>query len=323
MKTVMKGECLKLLAKSGRDDIATVYVAELEQGKKVEFVESVQPPLSRMDKWVIIVSSLYGCPVGCRFCDAGGQYHGKLSEQALFAQIDYLVTLRFGSFSVPSKKFKIQFARMGEPAMNRAVIGALAALPDRYNAPGLLPSISTIAPFGTDSFFEGLLSVKRKLYDRKFQLQFSIHTTDVELRSWLIPVKIWDFKRIAAYGERFYAPGGKKITLNFALADSMPIETDVLLKHFDPAKYLVKITPVNPTIRASENRIESHIVPGKCNYAVIDALKAGGYEVILSIGELEENKIGSNCGQYLDRFMNHGSAFDKGYTYALEQAVSR
>ena len=33
-----------------------------------------------------------------------------------------------------------------------------------------------------------------------------------------------------------------------------------------------------------------------------------GFETIISIGELEENRIGSNCGQYISRYLNdHGS----------------
>jgi len=34
-------------------------------------------------------------------------------------------------------------------------------------------------------------------------------------------------------------------------------------------------------------------------------LRGTGYEVIVSVGELEENKIGSNCGQYLKKTAEH------------------
>jgi len=33
----------------------------------------------------------------------------------------------------------------------------------------------------------------------------------------------------------------------------------------------------------------------------IEAFQAQGFDVLLSIGEYEENQIGSNCGQYLGR----------------------
>jgi 23S rRNA (adenine2503-C2)-methyltransferase len=65
---------MRVLVSTGREDIAVVYVAELEPGKQVEFVESLQPPLPREKKWVLIVSTLFGCPVQCLMCDAGGRY---------------------------------------------------------------------------------------------------------------------------------------------------------------------------------------------------------------------------------------------------------
>ena len=51
---------MKILASAGREDIAMVYVAELEPGKYIEFVEAVQPPKPRHEKWVLMISMLYG-----------------------------------------------------------------------------------------------------------------------------------------------------------------------------------------------------------------------------------------------------------------------
>ncbi len=177
-------------------------------------------------------------------------------------QIDHMVAEWFPGGIVTASKFKIQFARMGEPALNLAVLDVLEALPRRYGNPNLMPSISTIAPLGTDEFFERLVEVKDRLYPGgRFQFQYSIHTTDTALRDRLIPVRKWDFARMAEYGERFHKPGDRKITLNFALAENSPIQVDVLLRHFDPARYLVKLTPVNPTSRAAQNHLDSHIDP--------------------------------------------------------------
>ncbi|MFN3283940.1 MAG: radical SAM protein, partial [Pseudothermotoga sp.] len=72
---------MKILAKYGKDDLATVFVGETSSGVSVEFVQSLQPPLDRSEKWVLIVSTLRGCPVGCLMCDAGSYYEGKLSSQ--------------------------------------------------------------------------------------------------------------------------------------------------------------------------------------------------------------------------------------------------
>jgi 23S rRNA (adenine2503-C2)-methyltransferase len=196
---------MKVIASSGRDDIAVVYIGKMRDDRFVEFVESVQPPVPREKKWVLIVSSLFGCPIGCSFCDGGITYKGKLSKEEIFAQIDFPIRKRFPDGNIHVEKFKVQFARVGEPSLNPAVIEVLSELPSRYNAPGFLPCVSTIAPEGTDGFFDRLLNIRKNVYQRKdFQLQFSIHTTDNKLRDRLIPVKKWDLERISEYGEVFF-----------------------------------------------------------------------------------------------------------------------
>jgi 23S rRNA (adenine2503-C2)-methyltransferase len=313
---------MHIVKATGNEDIATVHIADMGNERLVEFVESTQPPLTRDKKWVLIISVLFGCPVKCLMCDAGDNYRGKLSADDMFAQIDYLIRTRFPDGIVPVDKFKIQFARMGEPALNPAVIDVLDQIQDRYTVPGFLPSVSTIAPVGTDDFFERLLDVKRRRYrDGKFQLQFSIHTTDAELKDKVVPVRKWDFARIAAYAKRFRETGDKRITLNFALAEGMPVETEVLLNHFSPEDFIIKVTPINPTHRAMENGLTSYIdaYNGHHRYEVIESLQSAGYDVILSIGEVEENRIGSNCGQYVMQHLQsaHTVGFDghKGYDY--------
>ena len=286
-------------------------------GKVIEFVESLEPPYPREEKWVLIVSTLCGCPVGCRFCDAGRSYHGILTRDEILSQIDYLVRRRFPDGNVPVEKFKIQFARMGDPAFNDNVIDVLTGLAARYDAPGIMPSLSTIAPAGRELFFEQLLRVRKEQYGGRFQLQFSIHSTNPAGRDWLMPAPKWTLADIARYGERFFEPGGRKITLNFALAEGMPVDASIMRAHFDPALFLVKITPVNPTFLSIENGIESHVRPREKRYEVIDSLRESGYEVILSIGETEENHIGSNCGQHVTNYLESNGFIDNGYTYEL------
>lgn len=303
---------LEIISKTGNDRIAIVYIAKTKEHKYLEFVESVQPPLPREDKWVLIVSTLFGCPVGCLMCDAGGFFQGKLSKAEILAQIDYPVISRFPDRNIPCAKFKIQFARMGEPALNPAVLEVLEELPARYKCEGLLPSFSTIAPHGCEDFFTRLIAIKNKLYaGGNFQMQFSIHTTDQQLRAKLIPIKKWDFSQLADYGAKFYVAGDKKITLNFALAKNSPVCVKELKKYFDPNVFIIKITPINPTINSTNNNIESYFVTGAANEdtnKLVDQLRAAGYEVILSIGELEENQIGSNCGQYVRKFIANETA---------------
>lgn len=308
---------MKVIAEYGRDDLAKVYVADMREDghgpserprHMIEFVESLQPPNPREKKWVMIVSSMYGCPVKCKMCDAGGDYAGRMTADEILAQIDHMVRRRYPDGVVPSEKFKIQFARMGEPTLNPAVLDAMELLPEAFDAPGLYVSISTVGPGtpGAREFLERLIEVKDRHYGNgRFQLQFSIHTTDETKRSELIPGSKLSFDEIAEYSKRFadLEGGDKKVTLNFAPAVGYPIDMDVMRRHFDPGLFVIKLTPLNPTVRSKEESLESVIDPhvDRTSQELVDEFTGSGYDVILSIGELEENRIGSNCGQFIQR----------------------
>ena len=273
-------------------------------------------------KWVLLISSLFGCPVGCPFCDGGTTYKGELSKEEILSQIEFLIRKRFPDGNIPVEKFKVQFARVGEPSFNTAVIEVLSKLPLLYKAPGLIPCLSTIAPAGTDRFFEKLLKLRKNTYQKNdFQLQFSIHTTDEELRNKLIPVKKWSFNKISEYGELFFEEGFRKITLNFALTHNAPLDPSILLNNFNPDKFLIKTTPINPTYTAAKNGISSFIQSENKERAekLLNELKNAGYQVIKSIGILEENNIGSNCGQYIQTHLSENKELKDGYTYSVKE----
>ena len=315
---------MRIIGNAGDANIAKVYIAEFGPGEWVEFVEALSPPKKRDEKWVLLVSTLFGCPVECLMCDAGGFYHGKVSREGIHAQIDYLVRQHYPDGVIPCKQFKIQFSRMGEPTFNTAVLEVLEELPSLYEAPGLMPSLSTIAPQGVEDYFERLIEIKDEYYPGGwFQFQFSLHTTDLEKRRQIVPVKTWDFEKMAVYGEKYYKEGDRKITLNFALAEENPVEAGVLLDYFSPDRYLIKITPINPTYKALDSGLNSYIdvENGNGDYRVIENLKAAGYQVILSIGEVEENRIGSNCGQYVMKHLSDARKIKEGYTYQVEGNV--
>ncbi len=289
---------------TGDDDLARVFVAELNDGAKIEFVESTQPPVPRKEKWVLIVSTLKGCPVGCAICDAGGKYKGKLSKEEIHAQIDFLIRRRFPDGRVPVSKLKIQFARMGDPAFNPSVLQVLEELPTRFELPGLIPSISTVAPKGCDDFLKALVKIKNEHYSAgRFQMQFSLHTTDARARRRLIPIHTLSLEDIAAWGDRFFVSGDRKITLNFAATKGFPLNPEELTPLFSAERFLIKLTPVNPTRAAMRAGLEGLIDPAEestCR-GIADQFRSAGFETILSIGELEENSIGSNCGMYVSQ----------------------
>ncbi len=295
---------MEIFGEFGRDDIAKVYVGSPGgvNGRTVEFVESLQPPIPREKKWVLIISSSYGCPMKCLMCDAGGSYMGRLTHDEIISQVDYMVSKRFPDRRIPVEKFKVQFARMGEPSLNPNVIDVLENLPEKYDAPGLMACVSTIAPENSGHFFDRLIDVKNEHYSGgHFQLQFSIHSTDDRKRNWLMPCKKWELDRISKFGDKFFEPGDRKLALNFAVTQGLPIDPEVIGRLFNPDAFCIKLTPLNPTSNTKKHGLGSALNPlnPKSGEELVNNFKRLGFDVILSIGELEENKIGSNCGQYV------------------------
>jgi 23S rRNA (adenine2503-C2)-methyltransferase len=314
---------MELLGKYGKEDLAILYIAKQED-KIVEFVESLQPPIPREEKWVLVISTMYGCPIGCLMCDAGEYYHGNVSKEGMLEEIDYMIRARFPEGKIPIDKFKIQFARMGEPSLNKDVLEVLKELPEIYDAPGLMPCISTIAPNGSDDFLNKLISIKDEFYPNgKFQLQFSIHSTDENVRHKWITTNIWSLEEISKYGEKWFKEGDRRITLNFAVAADSIIDPDVILKYFKPSMYWIKLTPVNPTSKAQSNQLKSGITEENSEYfPLVKAFRERGFDAEISIGEWEENDIGTNCGQFATKYINGEVGIKESYTttkYKMEQ----
>lgn len=297
---------LSVLAKTGNKNIAEIYVAKVRGNDKylVEFVDaSPEPESSRLEKWVIIVSSQVGCAARCKFCDASEYYYGNLSVDELMEQVDYIFRENSSISPDSCRKLKVQFARMGEPAFNPNIIPALDILRER--APAFIPCIATIAPAGTEDWFEDLLSLKDKFRD--FQLQFSINSSEAEYRDRLMPVKKMDFPWISEYGRRFHDTRFRKIALNFACSESIPLFPEKISEAFDPAIFCVKLTPLNPTINGFQNKLKITEDPADIElllHKVRTEFAARGFDVIVSIGDLRENELRSNCGQTVYRFLN-------------------
>ncbi len=278
--------------------IASVFGMYNEKGS---FEAVVSRP--RENKIVFVVSTLYGCPVKCLICDASLQYNGKISFKDMMFQLDYLINEISAEKLRSVKKFKIQFSRMGEPAYNDNVNRAIEYILKNYNELNPVLSVSSIAPFGTDNFFDKLNKIT-KIYGKRneFQIQFSIHSTDKKQRDYLIPIKKMELKRISQMGLEINKNINKKITLNFALFDGVIIDTDTLLEHFSPDAFILKFTPVNPTLNALKSEIsitENSSVWQKYK-TILKQCNNVGYEIIESVGDFRENEVKSNCGQYVN-----------------------
>ena len=115
----------------------SVFCIELEDGRLIETTDTFLPFYtkdaigrrqnildnrelgSRSERWMIGVSVMSGCPVGCKFC-ATGQMNGfrNLSVDEIVAQVKFVVDRNASYNPLDSKEFKINYTRMGEPFLN-------------------------------------------------------------------------------------------------------------------------------------------------------------------------------------------------------------
>ena len=291
----------RLLASQGEPELALVHLLQWgdDPRTRVETVDSIDPRYPRGEKSCIIISTQLGCAVGCLMCDASGAFHGNLTAEQILDQVRLVLDRRPELMN--TAKLKVHFARMGEPAHNAAaVLEALEKLPEVLPAPGLLPALATVAPAGSQGFLTSLGKIKDRLYPGgRFQLQLSLNSTDPEVRARLMPTPQLPLDEVASLGSDFYRAGDRKVALNFALARGVPVDPDALAQAFPTERFMVKLTPVNPTERARTHGLDTVLSAESPEAAerLVERLQARGFDVIVSIGEPEEIRIGSNCGQ--------------------------
>ena len=295
-------EQLTNLSTTGDPNLAVVAVGRFGEDARyaVETVDALDPPKSRQEKWIINLSTQFGCPVGCPMCDAAGAYHGDLHAKQMLAQVSWALARHPGQ-AAGCAKLKVHFSRMGEPALNDAVCQALLDLPALVESPGLWACVATVAPKGRADWFDRLLEIQRRFYPQRFQLQLSVQSTDAAARRRLIPFPHLNLDELSRLGLAFHGTGGRKPVLNFALAEDAPFDPMVLSRHFDPKHFAVKLTPINPTTRSEQHGLRTRLrsdTEAEVD-AAIDRLRNLGYDVIRSVGDPKEDQIGSNCGQTL------------------------
>jgi len=269
------------------------------------------------EKWVITISTQYGCSMGCIFCDVPQVGPGKNATY-----LDLKNQLLTGVLLHPeiktTKRLNIHFARMGEPTWNRNVIYAIKwakkNLDPKYK---IHPVVSTMMPRKNERlqvFINDFMEIKNGLLDGDAGLQLSINSTSDKERETMFNGNACTFSEIATIMKGII-PLGRKITLNFAIAD-YKIDPNILLNYFDPNHYIIKLTPMHKTGRA----VDSGIVT-KGDYTKYypyqeheEALIKAGYDVLVFIASKEEDLGLITCGnvvlsgavprvQYTDEFV--------------------
>lgn len=250
-------------------------------------------------KWVITISTQYGCSMGCLFCDVPIVGPGK---NATFNDLvnQVLVGIKLHPEVEFTKRLNVHFARMGEPTWNPAVLDTAKWLKTHIDPEYKVhPVVSTMMPKNNEwlkTFIHTWMRIKNRLYRGEAGLQISINSTDEGERSIMFNNNACSLLEIHEIMNRII-PSGRKITLNFAIA-GYKIDPDVLLKFFDPENYIIKLTPMHKTLTAVDNNIKTdgdytEYYPYK-EYEK-DLLDAG-YDVLVFIASKEEDLGRITCG---------------------------
>jgi 23S rRNA (adenine2503-C2)-methyltransferase len=264
-------------------------------------------PLS--EKWVITISTQYGCPMKCNFCDVPNiKFKGNVSMEDMFKQIKNAVKM-FPDVRY-TERLNLHFARMGEPIFNSDVFNTAEWIwnnkkrfQDQLNL-----RIETFHPVLTTSLpkrFKDLEKniddwcwLKNELYNGQAGLQFSINSTDESQRTEMfsgMQLSLEDFAKIA---ERMPDPISRKYCLNFAYSTDFIIDAEVIKKLFDPEKFMCKITPIHNNNSCTENGIET--IGGyeswePYNKPENDLIEAG-FDVLVFVPSMDEENALVTCG---------------------------
>ena len=257
-------------------------------------------PLS--EKWVVTISTQYGCSSGCTFCDVPKVGPGvNATFDDLVNQVEAAMSLHPEVAS--TDRLNLHYARMGEPTWNFNVLTVTKHLYRKFDQTHKLhPVVSTMMPKKNKrlrEFLETWLDIK-DMANGEAGLQISMNTTDDHARAMTMPEamiirEISDiFFDILAHRE---VPKGRKLTLNFALTED-EIDAVKLRDLFSPRYFICKITPMHKTNAAESNGLKTsdgyeRYYPYK---EVEEALKAEGFEVIVFIPSKEEDESRITCG---------------------------
>ena len=259
-------------------------------------------PLS--EKWVITISTQYGCSMGCKFCDVPKV--GKGLNATLNDLTNQLIEgLKLHPEIGATKRLNLHYARMGEPTFNFDVIEhakQLHKIVKPYIGNSMIhPVISTMLPKSNKRLMEFLnqwCDIKNCTYRGDAGLQFSINSTDDELRAEMFSGNSLPLNDIAEIGRLLPDQKGRKYALNFALADNYIVDAEKLAMLFNPNKFMVKITPLHKTQSCDDNGIittDGYKAFTPYRKAETD-LKNVGFDVIVFVPSYDEDLGLITCG---------------------------
>jgi 23S rRNA (adenine2503-C2)-methyltransferase len=259
--------------------------------------------MSLKEKWVITLSSQYGCSMNCKFCDAPMIGKGiNISLNDLNKQV--LTCLSLDGF-VKTKRLNIHYARVGEPTFNKDVLSHAKGLKEIVrkfvDIKTIHPVLSTMMPKSNKNliyYLNSWVDIKNNDYDGNAGLQLSINSTNEEQRKNMFSDNCLSLEEISKIFNDIESPKGRKYALNFALADGYEVNYKKISDLFDKNKFMIKITPIHNTGSCFKNNIKtkngySYFIPYK---DVEEKLIENGFDVLVFIPSDEEDKSTITCG---------------------------
>lgn len=242
-----------------------VYLLETEDGYPLEVTDTFLPFYtkdaigkhqnfledgnlgSRHERWMVGVSTMSGCPVGCKFCATGKLKKCRnLTAEEILQQVQFVWDKNLGWWVDGAKEFKINYTRMGEPFLNINNVRKAIEILTNYN-PKIHHYISTIGVKGADySWIKGNIT-----------LQLSVHSFKEDYRDWLIPYK---HKISLEEMGKIRTKSNLKTTINLTLARLEDFDINTLKKYFDPEYFFIKISPINTNSVSEENGMGTGVV---------------------------------------------------------------
>ena len=270
--------------------------------REIEHVKH-QELLSLTEKWVITISSQYGCSMGCKFCDVPKVGPGV---NATYSDLkDQIVTgLSLHPEITSTKRLNVHYARMGEPTWNRSVLDFTKNMRKElypYIGRSLIhPVVSTMLPKNNkylNEYLNDWMEIKNYDFRGNAGLQFSINSTSDSERNEMFSGNSLSLNEISSIGKMLDSPKGRKITLNFAVA-GYEVDAEKLRDLFSPDKFVVKLTPMHKTHTALENGIKTDgdyttMYPYQ---HIEEALKKVGFDVLVFIASEYEDLGRITCG---------------------------
>jgi 23S rRNA (adenine2503-C2)-methyltransferase len=256
------------------------------------------PLLPLSEKWVVTVSTQYGCSMRCEFCDVPKVGPGR---NATFDDlVDQIMTaLRLPGVPNFTSRLNVHFARMGEPTWNPEVLKCARWL-SQLDAYSPHPVVSTMMPRKNQHlkpFLQEWMHIKNAIYGGNAGLQLSINSTYEDERAMMFSGNACTLEEIAEVMQGVGKPLGRKITLNFAVAD-YTVDPDVLLRWFSPDDYIIKLTPMHKTATATHAGVktEGDYTTPEPYMLLRDKIKTAGYDVLVFIASRDEDEGRITCG---------------------------